>query len=424
MIQFPQGFLWGAATSAYQVEGDNSNSDWWEWEKRAGLKETSGRACRHYELYKEDFDLARALNHNAHRLSIEWARIEPQEGRFSSKELGHYREVILALRERGLQPIVTLHHFTNPLWFARLGAFAGKKAERYFLRYIEQVVSALCDQVRFWVTINEPMVYVYHAYILGIWPPQGKSLWKAKFVTDNLILSHIKAYRLIHSIYKKRNLPSPFVSIAKNVQAFVACNADSPAQGALPQANLKTLLMRQKNRFAVYLRDRLYNLEFVKKLIRHHTLDFIGINYYSRSLVAAQNWGIRSLLLDVCQGNHSQLKKNSLGWDIYPQGLHHLLLSFKRFHLPLFILENGICTQDDNLRWDYIRAHLQQIKSAMDQGVNLLGYLYWSLLDNYEWDKGFTPRFGLVEVDYHTYKRSVRESARKFSEVCKTGILK
>lgn len=422
MIEFPKDFFWGAATSAYQVEGDNSNSDWWEWGKRVGLKEPSGRASRHYELYREDFDLAKTLEHNTHRLSIEWSRIESQEGRFSSRELGHYRDVILALKERSLEPIVTLHHFTNPLWFANLGAWANKKADKYFLRYVEQIVNALCDQVRFWVTINEPMVYVYHAYILGVWPPQEKSLLKARLVTNNLISSHIKAYRLIHSIYKERNLSrpsfkagafnegrdlsSPMVSIAKNIQAFEPC---SPAP---------------RNKIAVYLRNKLFNLEFLRQLIRHNTLDFIGINYYTRSLVEVEGWGIRNLLLDVCKSRHSELKKNSLGWDIYPQGLYNLLLNLKRFNLPIFILENGICTEDDNLRWDFIYAHLKQIKLALDQGVNLLGYLYWSLLDNYEWDKGFSPRFGLLEVDYHTYKRNIRNSARSFAEVCKTGILK
>lgn len=406
MTEFPKDFLWGAATSAYQVEGDNLNSDWWEWEKRVGLKEPSGQACRHYELYREDFDLAKNLNHNTHRLSIEWARVEPQEGQFSSREIGHYRDVILALRERSLEPIVTLHHFTNPLWLANLGAFSNKKADKYFLRYVEEIVGALCDQVRFWVTINEPMVYVYHAYILGIWPPQEKSLLKARLVTNNLVSAHIQAYRLIHSIYKERNLSSPMVSIAKNIQAFEPCTP-TPI-----------------NKFAVYLRNRLFNLAFLRQLIRCGALDFIGINYYTRSVVELRGLGMRNLLLDVCQGQHSKLKKNSLGWDIYPQGLYKMLLSLKRFGLPIFILENGICTEDDNLRWDFISEHLRQIKLAMEEGVSLLGYIYWSLLDNYEWDKGFSPRFGLLEVDYHTYKRNIRDSARSFAQVCKTGILK
>lgn len=405
MVQFPKDFFWGAAISAYQVEGDNRNCDWWEWEKKVGLKETSGLACRHYEFYREDFDLARVLNHNSLRLSIEWSRIEPEEGNFVEKELAHYIDVIISLRQRNLEPIVTLHHFTNPAWFAQLGGWQNKKAPFYFLRYVNRIAEALCDKVKYWVTINEPLVYVYHAYILGVWPPQKTSFLAARQVEDNFAVTHIKTYQLIHDIYKKRNLDSPLVSIAKNTQAFLPC---------------RPIL---KDKFATYLRERWFNFKFLERLIRRKTLDFIGINYYARQLVEAKNWGIRHLLLDVCKNNHHPLKKNSMGWDIYPEGLYNLLLNLKKYNLPVFILENGICSEDDNLRWDYICEHLKNIHLAMEEGVEVLGYIYWSLIDNYEWDKGFSPRFGLIDVDFSTYKRTVRESAKKFALVCKTGRL-
>lgn len=405
MLQFPKSFFWGAATSSYQVEGDNINSDWWEWEKRIGLKESSGKTCRHYDLYKEDFDLARQLNHNSHRLSIEWSRVEPEEGRFLTKELEHYRDVIIALRERNIEPIVTLHHFTNPLWFAKLGGWQNKKACKYFLRYAQKIAGFLCEKARFWVTINEPMVYAYYAYILGVWPPQEKSFLKAGRVIDNMVFSHIKAYKLIQSIYKKRNLQAPFISIASNAQAFEPCR--------------RTL----RNNLAVYLRDRSFNFNFINKLIRQKALDFIGMNYYTRSLVEVEKWRFRNLFLDLCKESHSQLQKNSLGWDIYPQGLYNLLLKFKKYNLPIFILENGICTENDALRWDFIYEHLKSLHLAMSEGVKILGYIYWSLIDNFEWDKGFGPRFGLIEVDYNTYSRRIRESARRFAQVCKTGAL-
>ena len=405
MLEFPRNFLWGAATSAYQVEGNNKNSDWWEWEQRIGLKETSGQACRHYDFYKEDFTLAKSLNHNCHRLSIEWSRVEPEEGKFSAQEISHYRDVILSLKERNIQPIVTLHHFTNPLWFAKLGGWQNKKSPRYFLEFVRRITEELCSDVRYWVTINEPMVYVYHAYILGAWPPQEKSFFKAKKVRDNLISAHIKSYRLIHDIYQKKDLPAPLISIAKNIQVFLPC---SP-----------TL----KNKFAVYLRNRLFNFDFIDRLVRYKSLDFIGINYYTRGLVEVEKWGLRNLLLDVCEKNHSSLKKNSLGWDIYPQGLCQLLLRLKRYNLAVFILENGICTNDDSARWDFIYVHLKNIHQAMNEGVGVLGYIYWSFMDNYEWDKGFSHRFGLVGIDYQTQGRMVRESAKKFALVCKEGSL-
>ena len=157
--------------------------------------------------------------------------------------------------------------------------------------------------------------------------------------------------------------------------------------------------------------------------MRAKALDYIGINYYSRSLVETRGWDIRSMAVDTCNEGHSTLKKNSLGWDIYPEGLYSLLLKFKKYNLPILITENGICTEDDKVRWDYIYEHLANIHRACDKGVRILGYLYWSLLDNYEWDKGFGPRFGLIEVDYNDYKRTIRESARRFAQVCKTGIL-
>ena len=178
-----------------------------------------------------------------------------------------------------------------------------------------------------------------------------------------------------------------------------------------------------KDRFAVYLRDKLFNRDIIKILAARRSLDYIGLNYYSRSLVEVKRWGIMNLLSDICESGHSKLKKNDMGWDIYPKGIHDLLTELKVFKLPVFILENGICTADDNLRWEYIKEHLENIHKAITEGATVLGYIYWSLLDNLEWDKGFWPRFGLVEVDFNTYQRRVRENARKFAEVCRTNRL-
>jgi beta-glucosidase len=404
-MKFPKNFLWGAATAAHQVEGNNLNCDWWDWEKKTALKEPSGEACRHYELYRQDFDLARALHHNAHRFSIEWSRIEPEEARFDENEIGHYLDVTLALKERGLVPVVTLHHFTNPLWFARLGGWQKKKSAFYFSRYVEKIVTALADKVDYWITLNEPLVYVYHAYLLGIWPPQEKSLLKALKVSENLAHSHIRAYRLIHEIYRKKGLPPPMVSIAKNTQAFIPCRP--------------TL----KNKFAVGLRDWWYNFRLVDKLYAARSLDFIGINYYSPSVVNARNWCPRSLTLDVCTSGHHPMKRNSLDWYIYPQGLYSLISGFKKYRLPIIITENGICTADDTLRWDYIRQHLAAVSRAISEGADVRGYLYWSLIDNFEWDKGFGHRFGLIEIDYRTFGRTVRDSAKRYAEVCQSNSL-
>lgn len=404
MVKFPQGFLWGAATSAYQVEGDNIHSDWSPWEKEAG-KILCAQACRHYEFYKQDFDLAKNLNHNAHRLSIEWGRIEPEEGKFSKEELQHYIDVILSLRARQIEPLVTLHHFTNPVWFTQTGGWADRRSTARFLRYCDTVVRFLAPHVRYWITINEPTIYLSHAYLFGMWPPQQKSLWKAKVVGDNLIRAHVGAYRLIHVIYKELKLAQPQVGFAQYTQAYVPC------------AN------NLKNRLAACLRDRWYNFGFLDTVARHRAMDFVGINYYTRQLVEVKKAGIKSLMMDVCTAGHHPVKKNSLGWDIYPEGLYQILLKTRKYSLPVFITENGISIADDNIRWDYIRAHLQQIHRALEEGVKVAGYLYWSLLDNFEWDKGFGPRFGLIDVDYGSFRRTIRVSAQKFSRVCQTGVL-
>jgi len=403
-VKFPQNFLWGAATAAYQVEGGNDRSDWWRWEKKAG-KENSGAACRHYDLYELDFELAKGLGHNAHRLSVEWSRIEPEEGKFSEYALKHYAGVILALRARDIEPVVTLHHFTNPAWFADLGGWRNKRSVDYFLRFSERVVRTLSPYVHTWITINEPTIYFSHAYFLGAWPPEEKSIRKAMAVKNHLAAAHIKTYRMIHKVYKELNLQKPLVSFSQHMQAFVPC---------VPSA---------KNKFAAFLRHQWFNLGLIDQFVRQKALDFIGLNYYSRQLVELKRWGLRNLFADVCENGHHPVKKNSLGWDIYPEGLHDLLLKLKKYNLPVMITENGICTSDDNLRWEFIARHLEAIHRAMEKGVPVSGYLYWSLLDNFEWDKGFCPRFGLIEMDYKTQQRTVRESAVKFSEVCKTGIL-
>ena len=396
--------MWGAATAAYQVEGDNRHADWWHWEKKAG-KENSGSACRHYELYKMDFDLAKGLHHNAHRLSIEWSRIEPEQGRFSAEVLDHYIEVLKALRARQIEPVVTLHHFTNPAWFSELGGWEAQKAEESFIRFVDHVVRALAAYVRYWITINEPTIYVSHAYLFGAWPPQAKSFLRAKRAESHLVAAHIKAYRLIHRIYREKKIPAPAVSISQHMMALVPCTQDL------------------KNRLGAFLRHKLFNEGYLDTFARHKTLDFIGVNYYSRQRVDVKKWGLRNLFADVCEKNHDPVPANSLGWDIYPEGLYQVLLKLKKYKLPVMVTENGICTAEDTQRWEFIAAHLKAIHRALEEGVPVTGYLYWSLLDNFEWDKGFGPRFGLIDVDYKTHQRTVRESAKKFARVCASGVL-
>ncbi len=401
MNKFPDNFLWGAATSAHQVEGNNTLNDWWQAEVNLALKEASGAACDHYTLYAQDFAIAQELGHNCHRFSLEWSRIEPQAGVFDLAEIEHYRQVIRELKNRGLEPVVTLHHFTNPVWFSQFGGWSKFKLRKYFLRFVKRIVPEFAHEVKYWITINEPLVYSSHAFLLGRWPPQQKSLLKTVKVTLNLAGAHIQAYRMIHRIYREKKLNPPQVSIAANLQAFEICQPN------------------WRNKLAVYLRNKLYNFYFLDLLNSKKTLDFIGINYYGRNLVDVENWRLSNLLAQTCGHNHHPLPKNSLGWDIYPQGLYKLLLTVKKYNLPVLITENGICTEDDDLRWDYIRQHLAVILKAYTEGVKIFGYIYWALLDNFEWAEGFSPRFGLVHVDYGSKKRLIKSSAWKLAEVIK-----
>ncbi|MCM8762983.1 MAG: family 1 glycosylhydrolase, partial [Candidatus Omnitrophica bacterium] len=292
MFEFPKDFLWGSAIAAHQVEGNNIYNDWWKDEIKGVFKFRSADACKHYELYQKDFDLAKALNHNALRLSIEWSRVEPEKGRFNEKELEHYRQVIRALKERNIEPIITLHHFTSPIWFNQLGGWQNKKAVAYFLEFVEKIVGIFCSDVRYWVTINEPMIYIYFGYLLGIWPPHKKGIFNSISAFYCLVSAHIKTYKIIHRLYQENNLPRPLVSVAANLRYFFACRKNFPA------------------RFSAYLRDKIYNLWFLESLSKHKALDYLGINYYTKE--------------DICKDGHPQVEKNSLDWDIYPQGLYEM----------------------------------------------------------------------------------------------------
>jgi beta-glucosidase len=213
-LTFPKGFLWGTATAAHQVEGNNVHSDWWDFEQKGKTlsKETSGVAVDHYKRYEEDFDIAKSLNQNAHRFSIEWSRIEPEEGRFQIDEINHYKDVIQALKNRGMRVLVTLMHFTLPLWVAKKGGWSNKKTIKYFTRYIEQILPFFGEDVDFWITINEPIIYSLNAYLKGTFPPGTKNILSFLKIESNLALAHREAFFTIHKFYK-----DAVVGLAKNI---------------------------------------------------------------------------------------------------------------------------------------------------------------------------------------------------------------
>lgn len=399
---FPEGFLWGAATSSHQVEGGNRWNDWWELEESGRLPHRSAEACRHYERYEDDFDLARSLGHNAHRLSIEWSRIEPREGEWNAKALDHYAAVMAALRRRGMEPVVTLHHFTNPAWFAARGGWTRVDSVALFVRYVDVVAARLSRDVRFWLTINEPTVYVKHAYVVCDWPPCGRRSWtKAARALCNLCRAHAAAYPVLH-----RHRSDAMVGFAHNAPWVVPCNPRSPG-----------------DRMAARMRDEVLNRSVFRLLGRppQEVLDFIGVNYYARQVV---RWkpalGAALLFGSECSAGHHGAPRvfTSLGWEVFAPGLGEVLCGLRRHGLPLMVTENGIATDDEAQRTQYLREHVGALAEAVRDGVPVLGYLYWTLMDNYEWTLGREARFGLAATDFDTQIRSPRPVVTAFREIC------
>jgi len=422
VIRFPKEFLWGSATSAHQVEGGNTMNDWWEWEEKGKAADKSGEACQHYTRFQEDFDIAKALHHNAHRFSIEWSRIEPEEGQWSHSTLLHYREVLQALRARGLEPIVTLHHFTNPKWLSRSGGWESPTVVERFSRYVRYVVDFMGNDIRYWITLNEPFVSMYQGYVAGIWPPGVKSFEKAIRVIRHQMLAHARAYRIIHTVSEQNLWPAPFVGIAKSMIVFAPCSRRSLADRLSTWAR-HAFFNRLDLRALTSGRLMYPGIFFERHPAIEKTLDFVGLNYYTRDFVHFGGMSLLDLFGTICSQEHHATSgpRNTLGWEVYPEGIYQSLREIHRFHLPVLVTENGLCADRDEERWSFIHSHLLQVHQAMREGIPVWGYLYWSLLDNFEWVEGFKPRFGLVEVDYKTQRRAVRPSAKRYAEVCRTG---
>ncbi len=423
-VRFPDNFLWGSATSSHQVEGDNTNNDWWAWEKEGRVKEASGAACDQYNRYRDDIKLAAELGHKAHRFSLEWSRIEPKEGRYSDEAMRHYKDVIGHIKSAGMEPVVTINHFTLPLWFYKKGGWLCDGAERSFAALAERVAGALGEGVRYWITINEPIVYAYASYLEGSWPPGHHSFKDATGVFISLLKAHCLAYKAIHGMYGEKGWPAPMVSISKHVLLFAPCRGWS-----LADALSKTLRYYYFNK--LFIEALIKGRYFAPgaspvKLPAQNTLDYIGLNYYTRDFVHYAGLAPPGIFGDVCTYVHDHVnhgRRNYLKWEIYPEGMYQVLMECAAYNLPIFITENGICTDNDRDREDYIKEHLAQVARAIHDGADVIGYLYWSLLDNFEWAHGYGPRFGLIDVDYLTQERRIKPSARLYSTIIKHNKL-
>ncbi len=406
---FPKRFLWGAATAAHQIEGGNHNQ-WSVWElenakAKAAQAEyiydhydswdriateakkpsnyVSGIVTDHYNRYEEDFALLQAMHMNAYRFSVEWSRIEPEEGAWNPEAIMHYKAQIASLKKRGIEPMVTLFHFTLPVWFAEKGGFAKRSNVKYFTRFAEKIVSEFGASVRLIITINEPEVYVMQSYLSQDWPPAERHRIKALWVYNNLAYAHRQAAKAIHRLSRRYK-----VSIAKHSAYFYAGD--------------DAWLSRLSAGISQYLADDY----FLKKVIRH--CDFLGVNYY------------RTFRIYGYRVHESERRVNDLQWYMGPGDIQYALERlYSKYKKPIIVTENGLADAHDQDRKWWITQTILGMQKAIENGVILEGYFHWSLTDNFEWAFGKWPRFGLAEIDYSTGKRTLRPSARWFGRVIK-----
>ncbi len=421
-LLFPPGFLWGTATSAHQVEGGNDKNQFWAWEQGTGRvwhDQRSGRACDWWERAEEDLAVAAELGQNTHRLSIEWSRIEPADGIFDDRPLERYRRLLERMRELGLEPMVTLYHFTHPQWLEAQGGWLNPETVARFARYCARAVEALGDQVRLWCTINEPMIVASLSYLFGRRPPQQRSLGNAMRVAANLLLGHAAAYHAVHRVR-----PDGQAGLTSHIRLFDPARPGSPL-----------------DRTVAYLLDYIFNripvLATIDGRLRipltptgrrvpelANTCDLIGLDYYTRDLVAfdlrrpGELFGRRFYAPGT--------ERCDPGWrgdfgEIYPQGLRRCVETFAGLGKPIYVTEVGWTDAADTRRPRALLTHVAELWRAIAAGAPVRGLYHWSLVDNYEWDEGWGVRFGLIELDPVTQVRTPRRSAEVYAAIARAN---
>ncbi len=386
---FPDGFTWGTATAAHQIEGGNTNNDWWAFEHQpgSGCADPSGDACDSWHRWPEDVDLVASLGLDNYRFSVEWSRIEPAEGEFSMVALDHYKAMCDELRARGIDPVVTFHHFTSPQWLTAQGGWEQPVAVDRFTRFCEVVAGALGDRMASACTINEPNIVATMGWHAGMFPPGKTDKELSRAVAANFVLAHRAAVEAIRAA-----APGVPVGLTLSMTDYQL------APGG--EAKLES--------------------------IRHHAEDvfldavdgddFLGVQVYTRMLIGPDGWA----------GYEPGVPVLDMGYEFYPASLANCLRrawSYTGGDVPLLVTENGIGTTDDAQRVDYVRRALEGVLDVIAEGVDVRGYTYWSLLDNFEWALGYKPQFGLVEVDRKSFVRQPKPSAAWFASVARANAL-
>lgn len=425
-LAFPNGFLWGAATSAHQVEGGNRANDWWRFEQQPGTIRggaASGDACRHYERFDADFALAAADGHNAHRLSLEWSRIEPERGRIDAAAVAHYHAVFASLRAHGLLPVVTLHHFTNPLWIADSGGWESPATVERFVEYARFCAREFGGEVDWWCTVNEPEVFAFRGWSEGVWPPAVRDDARALVVIANQLEAHGRAFRAIHEedrLDADGDGRPARVGFAKHHVQLEPLRRWNPLDHL--QAHFERRVFDDAVEQAAV--DGVIDLSIpgakaVKRTVPElkGALDWFGLNYYTR-------WMVRALAPDPHVARPGA-PCNDLGWELWPEGLGAAARRVARLGAPVLVTENGVADATDAHRPAAIVAFLESLHGAIAGGVPVLGYLHWSLLDNFEWSDGHHGAFGLYAVDFADPERprTRRASAEVFARIARGNAI-
>ncbi len=440
-IVFPEGFLWGTATSSYQIEGAYNEdgkglSNWDVFSHKPGkIKDgtTGDVACDHYHRYEEDIKLMKELGYKAYRFSISWPRIYPEgKGKINEKGLDFYKRLTDKLLENNIIPFPTIYHWDMPYVIEKKGGWYKRETAFYLADYAETVINALKDKIKFWITLNEPIVVYLLAHVLGEHPPAHKKFIKSLIIPHHLLLSHgliVERIRAISSglmtgitnafiaAYPSTNDEGDILATEKAKDYMYRLFMDPIYKGKYPESFEKNIFFKLK--VGKYLEGDL-------KLISQKT-DFLGVNYYTRLLIKRSSAPFIKFI--PIRAKYPGIKNTDMGWEVYPEGLYDLLISIKKdYNNPvIYITENGAAYKDevvngeviDNERLEYIKQHLIAVKKAIDDGVNLKGYFVWSFMDNFEWVEGLSKRFGLVYVDYTTQKRIVKKSGYWYGEVAK-----
>jgi len=400
-MSFPDGFLWGTATAAHQVEGNLSNN-WSDFEEKKDL-ERSGAACDHWARWRDDFEMLTNLGLTTYRFSIEWSRLEPEEGVWNQAAMDEYSSMVDNLLERGIRPVVTLHHFSHPIWWEEKGGFVDQKNIPYFLKYSEKVFDSLSDRVDVWCTINEPTVFSTMGYTLGQFPPGKRSIRLTMKVMKNLMRAHAEVY---HSLKQKKH--DALIGLAKNVTLFDPLNRWSPIDWIVSR-----------------ILDYLWNGAWRKGIMKGKmlgskipnakgSLDFIGLNYYTHFLTGLF-MPTSTEELEFAKRDHEI--STEFGYPMYAEGFRRAMEFISPLSIPIEITENGVADENDALRPEHLKRHLWIVSDAIKDGYDIRSYHHWSLMDNFEWAEGYKMKFGLHAVDFDNQNRELRHSGKIFQDI-------